>query len=169
MNEKRYTNQTFTRRVDHDGGTHRPRQKMKGAAHCAACGAVYSNGKWSSKEAAGAGAVEAAGLKPTICPGCYQVENELPGGYLNVTGSFLREHNAEVSNLIANEVREAQDENPLSQVVKQEESDGKMVVETTTEHLAQRLGHALKRAYAGAVTYDFSHENKVVRVSWHRD
>ena len=49
------------------------------------------------------------------------------------------------------------------------ETADELLVETTTEHMAQRLGHALSRAFAGKVTYDFSHENKVARVNWHRD
>ena len=44
-----------------------------------------------------------------------------------------------------------------------------VAVSTTTEHLAQRIGHALNKAYGGEVHYDFSHENKLARVSWHRD
>jgi hypothetical protein len=43
------------------------------------------------------------------------------------------------------------------------------IVTTTNEHLAMRLGHALENAFAGKVRYGFSHENKLVRVRWHRD
>ena len=44
-----------------------------------------------------------------------------------------------------------------------------LVLATTTEHLAKRLGQALEKAYSGKVHYDFSHENKLARVRWHRD
>jgi hypothetical protein len=44
-----------------------------------------------------------------------------------------------------------------------------LTVTTTTEHLAQRLGGMLEKAFGGEVRYDFSHENKLARVSWHRD
>jgi hypothetical protein len=43
------------------------------------------------------------------------------------------------------------------------------MLSTTTEHLAQRLGHALEKAFDGKVDYDFSHENKLARVTWRRD
>ena len=46
---------------------------------------------------------------------------------------------------------------------------GRLVITTTTEHLAQRLGHALEKAFGGEVRYDFSHENKLARVYWQRD
>jgi hypothetical protein len=45
----------------------------------------------------------------------------------------------------------------------------RLVISTTTEHLAQRLGHALEKAFDGEVRYHFSHENKLARVYWHRD
>jgi hypothetical protein len=45
----------------------------------------------------------------------------------------------------------------------------KLTVSTTTEHLAQRLGQALEKAFDGSVHYDFSHENKLARVTWRRD
>lgn len=44
-----------------------------------------------------------------------------------------------------------------------------MTITTTTEHLAQRLGHALARSFAGKVRYGFSHDNKVTHVWWRRD
>jgi len=47
--------------------------------------------------------------------------------------------------------------------------DHRLMVTTTTEHLAKHFGRALKRAYTGDVRYDFSHENKLARVYWHRD
>lgn len=46
---------------------------------------------------------------------------------------------------------------------------GRVTVTTTTEHLAQRLGHALEKAFDGEVRYDFSHENKLAHVYWRRD
>jgi hypothetical protein len=49
------------------------------------------------------------------------------------------------------------------------DAEGRLIVTTTTEHLAQRLGHALQKAYRGHVRFDFSHENKFARVYWHRN
>jgi hypothetical protein len=42
-------------------------------------------------------------------------------------------------------------------------------VTTTTEHLAQRLGHALEKSFGGNTHYEFSHENKLARVNWMRE
>jgi hypothetical protein len=61
-------------------------------------------------------------------------------------------------------------DNPLGKIISiQEDTDGRLVVTTTTEHLAQRIGHAVEKAFSGEVRFDFSHENKFARVYWHRD
>ena len=44
-----------------------------------------------------------------------------------------------------------------------------LTLATTTELLAQRLGRALEQAFGGSVSYDFSRENKLARVTWHHD
>lgn len=86
-----------------------------------------------------------------------------------MSGSFLKEHRTEILSLIEHESKKAREDNPLSRIMNRRDSEGQMVIETTTEHLAQRLGHAIKKAYSGDVSYDFSHENKVARINWHRD
>ncbi|NBO65264.1 MAG: ATPase, partial [Acidobacteria bacterium] len=61
-------------------------------------------------------------------------------------------------------------DNPLGRIMALErDEDGDIIVQTTTEHLAQRLGHALEKAYDGEIRYDFSHENKLAHVWWRRD
>jgi hypothetical protein len=94
----------------------------------------------------------------------------VPAGFLHLSGEFLRAHRGEVRRLVDNEARRAAADNPTARVLGwTEEAPGHVVVTTTTEHLAQRLGDALHAACRGEVRYDFSHENKLARVFWHRD
>lgn len=168
---KKYTNQTFTKRVDHDGGLRRGPKKLADPTVCEKCGAVYSRGRWTTKQET----QEAA--KPmhfhpaasTVCPACKQIAAGTVGGYLSVDGRFLSEHRIDIDNLIENEVQRAMVDNPLSRIIDRKEADGALTIETTTEHLAQRLGHALNKAFDGDVNYQFAGENKVARVRWHRD
>ena len=48
------------------------------------------------------------------------------------------------------------------------EGNDRLIVETTTERLAQRLGKAVYRAYKGNLDFRWSHMNKFVRVYWSR-
>jgi len=46
---------------------------------------------------------------------------------------------------------------------------GTYVAYYVIKDLAQRLGHALEKAFGGSADYDFSHENKLARVNWQRN
>lgn len=171
-NTKKYTNQTFTKRVDHEGGLHRLPPNLKEPAICEKCRAVYENRRWITEKAAR----EATNhkrwgpAKLTICPACKQIEEGITGGYVSLSGAFFDSHKEEIKHLLTTEERRGMEDNPLSRIMNwREEKDGSLTVETTTEHLAQRFGHALEKAFKGKVKYDFSHENKLARVAWHRD
>jgi hypothetical protein len=85
-------------------------------------------------------------------------------------GTFLVAHRAEIEHFLEKEGKRAAEDNPLARMMGLEMGkDGVLVVTTTTEHLAERLGHALQKAFGGRVRYEFSHENKLARVYWHRD
>jgi hypothetical protein len=105
----------------------------------------------------------------TICPACKQTAEGIVGGYVLIDGQFVTQHHRDIVDLIKNEERRAMEDNPLSRIMSRADDGGSVRIETTTEHLAQRLGRALEKAFAGSVNYDFSHENKMARVWWHRD
>jgi hypothetical protein len=98
-----------------------------------------------------------------------QTRNGTPRGFVYLDGSFYVTHQKEIEQLLQNEAARAEADNPLARIM--EFTRGKehqLTVSTTTEHLAQRLGHALEKAFAGHTQYDFSHENKLARVMWQR-
>ena len=106
----------------------------------------------------------------TLCPACKQQRTGEPRGFVFLDGDFFSSHKEEIQQLLQNEAKRAAEDNPLARVMEFKRGDGhKLTVSTTTEHLAQRLGHALEKAFGGSVSYDFSHENKLARVTWRRD
>ncbi|MFY9558110.1 MAG: BCAM0308 family protein [Blastocatellia bacterium] len=169
---KPYSNTTFSKRVDHDAGRHRGPRSPSEPASCSMCGAVYSDRRWTS-----AGSPRKAGKHKhwhpqtiTVCPACKKKQQGLPAGFVYVYGDFLPSHREEIERLLDNEAERAAVDNPLARIMGREtDENGRLVISTTTEHLAQRLGHALEKAFDGEVRYDFSHENKLARVYWHRD
>jgi hypothetical protein len=165
---KRYTNTTFTRRVDHEAGRHRTRRAPKEPAICASCNAFYSHRRWT--QSGTQGSAKAGHWKPMrviVCPACVQAA---PSGYVFIDGDFVANHLTEIESLLRNEAARAGEDNPLAKIASwQSKSPHGLLLMTTNEHLAQRLGHALSKAYHGNVDYDFSHENKLARVTWHRD
>ena len=173
MNDQRgFTNESYKKRVDHQAGAHRAARAPREPAVCASCFARYENRRWTA-----AADVHEDNKhlhwKPaftTICPACKQIESQVPGGYLNITGAFFDRHRDEIEHLLRNQATHAAQDNPLARIISWEPVEtGGLNITTTTEHLVQRLGRALEKAYDGETKYDFSHENKLARVSWHRD
>ena len=169
---KSYTNTTFTKRVDHEAGRHRTKRAPQEPAVCESCGAVYAKRRWTAADA-DRGTREPAHWRPakvTTCPACAQVQGGMPSGYVYIEGAFVAAHRDEIEKLLRNEAQRAAEDNPLARIMFWKENGaGKLTLTTTTEHLAQRLGHALEKAFDGKVDYDFSHENKLARVNWRRD
>ena len=170
-NKKKYTNATFTKRVDHEAGRHRAARAISEPALCKECGAVYANRRWTAA-ASGSGNERHKAWRPaekTVCPACKQQRSGEPRGFVYLDGDFFVAHREEIDQLLHNEAERAAVDNPLARIMESKRGYGhKLTVSTTTEHLAQRLGHALEKAYGGDAHYDFSHENKLARVSWQR-
>lgn len=82
---------------------------------------------------------------------------------------FLSGHREEIVNLIRNEEERAMDINPLGRIIAITEENSKMVVTTTNEKLAQRIGRELKKAYRGRTEYHWSEDDKCLRVTWARE
>lgn len=167
---KPYTTQTFTKRVDHDGGRHRTPRAPKEPARCPGCQAVYVRRRWSRAPEAAALAAR-SGAEPILrlCSACRRRAKGVPHGYVHVDGEFFAAHRPDIEPLLRNEVERAREDNPLHQILAWTDlPEGGLLVSTATEHLAQRLGHALAKAYSGQVRYGFSHENKLAHVWWRR-
>ena len=169
---KRYTNQTFTRHVDDVKGRHRTLRSIPEPAVCEVCGDVYADRRWSqpgtNRQTAKHKHFRAA--SKVVCPACERQRSKVPSGYVYVQGKFFVSHQDEVKRLLENEAGRTAEDNPLARIMEwQTDPDGMLTITTTTEHLAQRLGHALHKAFHGKVRYGFSHRNKLARVWWQRD
>jgi hypothetical protein len=107
---------------------------------------------------------------PTLCPACRQASEGVPRGFVTLEGGFLVEHRDEIVRLLENEVQRTAEDNPLARILERTwKGATRLMVATTTAHLAQRLGQALEKAFGGETTFKFSHENKLTRVAWRRE
>ncbi len=146
-----------------------PRGGAQQLSLCEGCHAVYRNKRWYADP----DLYEATRKNPAsaeiVCPACLKIRDNFPGGLVTLTGTYLIAHRQELLNLIRNEEERARGFNPLERVMSiRDDGFGKMIVATTNEKLAQRLGRAIKKAFRGEVAYNWSHENKLVRVEWER-
>jgi hypothetical protein len=117
--KRKYTNATFTKRVDHEAGRHRPSRASREPAVCEACGAVYVHQRWT---VADSGSVdnEPQHWRParmTRCPACTQQRTGEARGFIFLDGPFFVAHQEEIERLLQNEARRASEDNPLSRIM----------------------------------------------------
>jgi hypothetical protein len=168
---KRYTNTTFTHHPEPSDDL-RTQEAPTEPVVCAGCGAVYAHKRWSRSAPARVRAANISRpIQVRICTACRRRKSGMPHGFVHIDGEFVRTHRADIVKLLENEAARAAEDNPLAQIIDWYDIGHRddVLITTTTEHLAMRLGRALEKAYDGRVRYGFSHVNKLAHVWWHRD
>jgi len=167
---RRWTSETYTKRVDHEAGKHRSPKAPKGPRVCERCGATYENRRWTLTPPPAAGLRTVAAPATTVCPACHMMAEGQFGGEVRLAGAFVARHGDEIERLLQNEADRAAEDNPTGRIAEwRRMAPDRLTLTTTTEHLAKRLGQALHKAFDGLVHYEFSHENKFAHVTWTRE
>jgi NMD protein affecting ribosome stability and mRNA decay len=138
-------------------------------AVCTTCKAIYQNKRWFYDDALYSKYYQQETTNEVTCPGCQKVQDHYYEGVLTLEGEFLAGHRDEIITLLQREADRVTQKSPLDRIIQMVSEGGdRLVVETTTEKLAQRLGKAVYRAYKGDLDFRWSHMNKFVRVYWSR-
>jgi len=139
----------------------------QGVEVCEGCQAVHRNKRWYvGPEVLKAGIVAVK----VVCPACLKIRDNFPGGIVTLSGDYVLPNKMALLKLVKNEEDRARGINPLERVMSvKENGHGGVIINTTNEKLAQRLGRAIKKAFHGEVAYNWSHDNKLVRVDWVKD
>lgn len=146
-----------------------PRGSAQRVSLCESCHSVYRHKRWYADHEMYESVRSDPKTVQTACPACLKIRDNFPGGIITLKGSYVITHKQDLLNLIRNEEERARGFNPLERVMSVRENGfGKLIVSTTNEKLAQRLGRAIKKAFHGEVSYTWSHDNKLVRVEWER-
>ncbi len=128
---------------------------------CTECNAVYLEGRWTWYE-------PPAKANKVVCPACRRIAEKYPAGYLELKGSFLKEHREEMLNLIRNEEKDEKGEHPLERIMDITEAEEQTLITTTGIHIARRIGEAVSRAYKGDLSFTYGDGEKSIRVLWDR-
>jgi len=135
--------------------------KYRGAAVCDGCGAIFENGRWRWGEAP-------SGAHRATCPACRRTRDELPAGYVNLSGAFFDAHRTELMQLARHAAEQERAEHPLHRIMHVVETPGQTVITTCDVHSARRIGEALASAYDGRLDVRFGEDEYSVRVNWTR-
>jgi len=146
-----------------------PRGGSRKISVCGGCRSVYMNKRWYAAGVVDDTALTNPEAARIVCPACLKIRDDFPGGIVTLKGDYVLPHKQALMHLIKNEEERARGLNPLERVMSVKESGyGSLVIQTTNERLAQRLGRAIKKAFRGEVAYHWSHDNKLARVDWER-
>jgi NMD protein affecting ribosome stability and mRNA decay len=139
------------------------------ASVCTSCQAVYQNKRWFFDEKLHKKLAGTDKAKDVTCPTCRKIKDHYPEGVLTLSGEFFEERQEEILTLLKNEAARVAGRNVADRIITMTaEGKDKLVVETTTEKLAQHLGRAVYKAYKGDLDFRWSEMNKFVRVYWKR-
>jgi NMD protein affecting ribosome stability and mRNA decay len=140
---------------------------MKEGVVCDGCGARYENKRWYAGESVptiGRG----EGVERIACPACRRMRENNPAGIVTFSGSYLTEHEEEILNTIKNSEERGRSKNPMARIMAINQEGDQLIVRTTDDKLAQRLGREVFHAFQGNLEYHWSHDQKFVRVNWQR-
>jgi hypothetical protein len=147
-----------------------PRGASRKVSVCETCHAVYMNKRWYADGDVCATAAKKPDSARVLCPACQKIRDQFPGGIVTLKGSFVLPHKQALIKLVKNEEERANGLNPLERVMSiKENGNNSLVISTTNEKLAQRIGRAINKAFHGEIVYRWSHENKLARVDWVRE
>jgi len=168
--EKRNWSGEKGKKFGHVGRTEDPYLPEEGqeASHCTGCQALYQKKRWFFN-AELAGKLAGSGkVREVECPSCRKIKDHYVEGYLILSGEFLGQHRDELVTLIEKEAGRVSARSVMDRIIQLAPEGDKLVVETTTEKLAQHLGRAVYKAYKGDLSFKWSDPNRFVRVYWSR-
>src|ERR1051326_5250937 len=133
---------------------------------CESCGAVFSRRLWRRDGKTTGALLERAHWMP--CPACSQEAEEVGFGRVIIRGAYALANEVAIRRRLANVARRAahtQSERRISAI---DRHDDMIEVITTSQKLAHRIAHELKKAFRGRATYAWS-DNGTLFATWERE
>ncbi len=135
-------------------------------AICERCGAVFSRRAWRrDRRITGALLARAAWVR---CPACVQTAASLGFGRVVIRGAYALAHEPAIRRRIANVAARAARTQPERRLSSIERRDDRIEVITTSQKLAHRIVHELKKAFRGRATYAWSDDGTLF-ATWARE
>jgi hypothetical protein len=133
---------------------------------CEDCGAVLVNRTWRRDRPMTHSLLERAAWKS--CPACRQARGLEYLGRVLARGAFVVDNEDAIRRRIANVAARAEFTQPLRRVVSVDRIEGGLEVLTTSQKLAHRIVHELKKAFRGRASYAWSDDGSLL-ARWERE
>jgi NMD protein affecting ribosome stability and mRNA decay len=137
---------------------------------CPKCGAIWDGDRWVSEP--GEALLKEFSRKQhctELCPGDLRIEKRQVEGVVTLKGKFLGSHIEEINNLVKRVARDGRRRNVAARVLQTVREEDSLVIETTDEHLAERMGKEVEKAFKGTLEIKWQKKDTFARVNWRRD
>jgi NMD protein affecting ribosome stability and mRNA decay len=145
-----------------------PKSGLKDTAVCSKCRLVYQNKRWRIDEKKAEELAASSTTNKGVCPACRRMADNVPAGLISLSGTYLHENRDAILNLVKHVEEKAREKNPLGRIMEIGLDKGVITISTTEDKVAQKIGREIFKAHKGELHYSWSHEQKMVRVTWKR-
>jgi NMD protein affecting ribosome stability and mRNA decay len=132
---------------------------------CERCGAIFSRRVWRRRRKATGALLEK--IKWTTCPACKQASAGVGQGRVLIRGPYAELHEEAVRRRIENVAARAAFTQPERRVSSIERREGTLEVLATSQKLAHRIVHELRKAFGGRASYAWSDDGTLF-ATWQR-
>lgn len=140
---------------------------LKEPAICERCGAVLVRKTWRRDHHLSERSLAAANW--TVCPACRQIDQAMGQGKVIIGGAYTSEESALIRRRIENIANRAAATQPQRRISTVEPAEnGGMEVITTSQKLAHRIVHELKKIFGGRADYQWSDDGTLL-ARWERE
>jgi NMD protein affecting ribosome stability and mRNA decay len=145
-----------------------PKEGLKEVSFCKKCGIIYRNKRWYMDEAELERVRSDPEVGKVVCPSCLRIHDNNPGGVITLSGDYLVKHEVEILDLIRHKEASYRNRNPLGRIMEISQEGSILTIATTEDKLAEKLGREVYKAHKGDLQYQYSQNEKFVRVNWVR-
>ena len=138
-------------------------------SYCKKCGVINRQKRWFMDPIELFKLKEDPSVATIVCPACQKMQDKVPGGFLTLSGSYLRKHEQVILELIKNTEEKSRNKNPLGRIMEITQEGDVMTLLTTLDKLAEKLGKEIYKAHGGNLEHQWSRDENYVRVNWKRD
>jgi hypothetical protein len=142
-----------------------PTGRLREPMVCERCGAVFLRRTWRRARRIEAAVLARAGW--TECPACVQTGRQEYFGRVIIRGAYALANEAAVCRRIRNVAARAEFSQPERRLVSIERQGPVLEVLTTSQKLAHRIVHELKKTFGGRASYRWSDDRSLLAV-WER-
>jgi NMD protein affecting ribosome stability and mRNA decay len=133
---------------------------------CEGCGAVFAARTWRRPRVVSHAMLARAVWKQ--CPACRQASRGEYWGRVVLRGTFVGANETEIRRRIQAVAAQAESRQPERRLVGLDRADDGLEVLTTSQKLAHRIVHELKKTFRGAARYQWSDDGSLFAV-WERN